>query len=145
MAWSKMFLSTGSRDMTILQRDIRCSKPYALKLTDHTQEVCGVKWSHDEQYMVSGGNDNKAIVWNQGGQAINKFGDHKAAVKAMAWSPHHHGLLATGGGTADRTIKLRNIFNGEIVCSEDTGSQVCNLQFSKSLHELVSTHGYSQN
>lgn len=27
----------------------------------------------------------------------------------------------------------------------DTGSQVCNLAFSKTTHELVSTHGYSLN
>jgi cell division cycle 20-like protein 1 (cofactor of APC complex) len=27
----------------------------------------------------------------------------------------------------------------------DAGSQVCNLMFSKTENELVSTHGYSQN
>jgi len=27
----------------------------------------------------------------------------------------------------------------------DTGSQVCNLSWSKNINELVSTHGYSQN
>jgi hypothetical protein len=27
----------------------------------------------------------------------------------------------------------------------DTGSQVCNLAWSRSVNELVSTHGYSQN
>ena len=27
----------------------------------------------------------------------------------------------------------------------DTGSQVCNLMFSKSTNEIVSTHGYSLN
>lgn len=42
-------------------------------------------------------------------------------------------------------IKLRNIFTSEIIATEDTGSQICNLEFSKSTHELVSTHGYSQN
>jgi cell division cycle 20-like protein 1 (cofactor of APC complex) len=145
MAWNRKWLATGSRDKSILQRDIRVQKDYVTKMNEHSQEICGLKWSSDEQYLASGGNDNKVIVWNQAGQAINKFTDHKAAVKAIAWSPHQHGLLATGGGTADRMIKMRNIFNGEIVCSEDTGSQVCNLAFSKSLHEIVSTHGYSQN
>lgn len=27
----------------------------------------------------------------------------------------------------------------------NTGSQICNLMFSKNVNELVSTHGYSQN
>ena len=30
------------------------------------------------------------------------FSDHIAAVKAVGWSPHQHGTLASGGGTADR-------------------------------------------
>lgn len=42
-------------------------------------------------------------------------------------------------------IKMRNILTGKIVCEKDAGSQVCNIAFSKSLHEIVSTHGYSQN
>lgn len=63
----------------------------------------------------------------------------------MAWSPHQHGLLVSGGGTADRTIKVRNTLTGTTIKSYDAGSQVCNLIFSKSLNELVSTHGYSQN
>lgn len=74
-----------------------------------------------------------------------KFCDHTAAVKAMAWSPHQHGLLVSGGGTADRTIKFRNTLSGTTIKSLDVGSQVCNLMFSKTLNEIVSTHGYSQN
>jgi cell division cycle 20-like protein 1 (cofactor of APC complex) len=73
------------------------------------------------------------------------FSHHKAAVKAIAWSPHRRGLLASGGGTQDRTIKQWNTINLEFVVSQDTGSQVCNLLFSKNVNELVSTHGYSQN
>jgi len=75
-----------------------------------------LKWSHDDQYLASGGNDNKVVVWSAGGQILNKFSDHRAAVKALAWSPHQHGLLATGGGTADRMIRLRNVFTGSILC-----------------------------
>jgi len=66
-------------------------------------------------------------------------------VKAISWSYNQHGLVASGGGTADRTIKFRNTLTGETKKSWDTGSQVCNLAFSHSLNELVSTHGFSQN
>jgi len=54
-------------------------------------------------------------------------------------------LLASGGGSNDKTIKLWNIKTGNKISSTDTGSQVCALEFSKSVDELVSTHGYSQN
>lgn len=84
--------------------------------------------------LASGGNDNKVAIWSQGGQLLTRFTDHHAAVKALAWSPLQHGLLATGGGTADRMMKLRNVLTGEILSEKDTGSQVCNLAFSRSTH-----------
>ena len=54
-------------------------------------------------------------------------------------------VLATGGGTADKHIRFWNTSTGERLSSVDTGSQVCNLAWSKTSEELVSTHGYSQN
>jgi cell division cycle 20-like protein 1 (cofactor of APC complex) len=75
----------------------------------------------------------------------HKFGEHQAAVKAIAWSPHQHGLLGSGGGTADRHIRFYNTVNNTSLASFDTGSQVCNLVWSKNVNEIVSTHGYSLN
>lgn len=34
------------------------------ELRGHRQEVCGLKWSFDEKYLASGGNDNKLLVWD---------------------------------------------------------------------------------
>ena len=117
-----------------------------MKLLGHKQEVCGLKWSFDGEQLASGGNDNKLFIWGmQNSAPIAKFSDHQAAVKAIAWSPHQHGLLASGGGTADRCIKFWNTLTFECSMSLDTGSQVCNLMFSKNGNELVSTHGYSLN
>lgn len=39
---------------------------------------------------------------------IFKLDEHIAAVKALAWSPHQHGLLASGGGSADKKICFWN-------------------------------------
>ena len=162
LAWNGDTLSSGSRDRMILQRDVRTPaiQPER-KLGGHRQEVCGLKWSPDNQWLASGGNDNKLFVWSAaGGSAgnnlvngngstssspVHSFTDHAAAVKAIAWSPHHHGLLASGGGTADRCIRFWNTLTGQAMQSVDTGSQVCNLAWSKHASELVSTHGYSQN
>jgi len=147
LAWNGDNLSSGSRDRLILQRDVR-TPPLASerRLVGHRQEVCGLKWSPDNQYLASGGNDNKLFVWNSSmTQPVHTFTEHLAAVKAIAWSPHHHGLLASGGGTADRCIRFWNTLTGQAMQSVDTGSQVCNLAWSKHSSELVSTHGYSQN
>lgn len=113
----------------------------------HKQEICGLKWSYDKQQLASGGNDNKLCIWSirNSQSPVGKFSSHQAAVKALAWSPHQHGLLASGGGTADRCIKFWNTLALREINSVETGSQICNLMFSKNVNEIVSTHGYSQN
>lgn len=139
LAWNTDILSSGSRDRLILQRDIRtpCVLPDR-KLTGHRQEVCGLKWSPDHQHLASGGNDNKLYVWNMTStNPVQTYNEHLAAVKAIAWSPHQHGLLASGGGTADRCIRFWNTLTCQPLQCVDTGSQVCNLAWSKHSNELV--------
>lgn len=74
-----------------------------------------------------------------------QYEQHTAAVKAIAWSPHQHGLLVSGGGTADRTIRVWDALTSSSSGCIHTESQVCNLIFSRNYNEFVSTHGYSQN
>ncbi|XP_031666634.1 fizzy-related protein homolog isoform X3 [Oncorhynchus kisutch] len=146
LAWNGEQLSSGSRDRVILQRDVRTPPSAERRLQGHRQEVCGLKWSPDHQHLASGGNDNKLLVWNSSSLLpMQQYSDHLAAVKAIAWSPHQHGLLVSGGGTADRCLRFWNTLTGQPLQSTDTGSQVCNLAWSKHANELVSTHGYSQN
>ncbi|KAG9149486.1 hypothetical protein Leryth_020514 [Lithospermum erythrorhizon] len=146
LAWNSRILSSGSRDRNILQHDMRVSSDYISKLVGHKSEVCGLKWSHDDRELASGGNDNQLLVWNQHShKPILRLQEHTAAVKAITWSPHQSGLLASGGGTADRCIRFWNTSNGNHLNCVDTGSQVCNLSWSKNVNEIVSTHGYSQN
>ncbi|KAM0828993.1 hypothetical protein ACQ4PT_067164 [Festuca glaucescens] len=146
LAWNSTILSSGSRDKNILQHDIRVPSDYISKFSGHRSEVCGLKWSHDDRELASGGNDNQLLVWNQRSQQpVLRLTKHTAAVKAIAWSPHQHSLVASGGGTADRCIRFWNTANGNMLNSIDTGSQVCNLAWCKNVNELVSTHGYSQN
>ncbi|WCJ19639.1 hypothetical protein M5689_001923 [Euphorbia peplus] len=146
LAWNSRILSSGSRDRNILNHDLRVSSDYISKLVGHKSEVCGLKWSCDDRELASGGNDNQLLVWNQHSQhPILKLTEHTAAVKAITWSPHQSNLLASGGGTADRCIRFWNTTNGHQLNHVDTGSQVCNLAWSKNVNEIVSTHGYSQN
>ncbi|TFK33846.1 WD40 repeat-like protein [Crucibulum laeve] len=121
--------------------------------------------------LASGGNDNKVCIWDlrgskragaagrnvpaasgssgsageeaPGDAPLWKFHEHTAAVKALAWDPHVSGVLATGGGTQDKHIRFWNVINGTMLNELDTGSQVCNLIWSLTSHELVSTHGFS--
>ncbi|KAL2419362.1 Fizzy-related protein-like protein [Exophiala dermatitidis] len=146
LAWNDHILTSGSRDRLIYHRDVRSPDQYLRRLAGHKQEVCGLRWNTEDGQLASGGNDNKLIVWDKLSDTPRyRFSNHVAAVKAIAWSPHQHHLLASGGGTADRTIKFWNTSNGSLIKEVDTGSQVCNLAWSKNSDEIVSTHGYSQN
>ena len=141
-------LSTGSRDKSIVHRDVRVGKRTIInKSNGHKQEVCGLRWSPDGQYISSGGNDNKVMIWNEARleNPCLKFSEHKAAVKALSWSAYQNGLLATGGGTADKCIKLWDVTTGKSQGGIDTGSQVCNMIWGINKNELVTTHGYSKN
>ena len=149
VSWNRNLISSGSKDFSIITRDIRCKdsdENIVKKYLGHQQEVCGLKWSFDGSQLASGGNDNFLMVWSlHSNKPLMENKDHLAAVKAIAWSPHQHNILASGGGTADRTIRFWNTTNFKQILKVDTGSQVCNLVFSKSTNEIVSTHGYSLN
>jgi cell division cycle 20-like protein 1 (cofactor of APC complex) len=126
LAWNNHILSSGSRDRTILHRDVRVPDQYIRRLAGHhKQEVCGLKWNSDTDQLASGGNDNKLFVWSgTDTRPTWRFGEHRAAVKAIAWSPHQRGVLASGGGTADKKIRFWNSLTGGLVSEWDTGSQV---------------------
>ncbi|BFZ56812.1 substrate-specific activator of APC-dependent proteolysis [Savitreella phatthalungensis] len=146
LAWNDSILSSGSRDRLIYHRDVRIPEHHIKCLRAHRQEVCGLKWNCEDGQLASGGNDNKLIIWDGLSETpLHKFSQHTAAVKAIAWNPHQRGVLGSGGGTQDRTIKFWNTLVGRQLSEIDTGSQVCNLAWSKTSNELVSTHGYSEN
>lgn len=146
LAWNEHILSSGSRDRKIYNRDVRDQSHFINCLESHKQEVCGLKWNVEENKLASGGNDNKLFVWDGlNTKPLHQFTEHNAAVKAISWSPHQRGILASGGGTADKTIKVWNTLVGSRVHNVDTGSQVCNLVWSKNSNEIVSTHGFSRN
>ncbi|EGR33768.1 WD regulatory protein, putative [Ichthyophthirius multifiliis] len=146
VAWKDdNIIATGSRDKQIICTDIRSRFPFQT-FKGHQQEICGLKWSFDNQMLASGGNDNKLFVWSlKSHNYLYKFNQHKAAVKAIAWNPHQHGVLVSGGGTMDKSIRFWNTQIGKQVDQIETNSQVCNLVFSKNQNEFVSTHGFQDN
>lgn len=149
LSWNRHILSSGGRDSIIVNHDVRVAQHNVATLAGHTQEVCGLSWSPDGTTLASGSNDNTLCLWNAGTTSTNTprytLTDHQAAVKALAWSPHERNLLATGGGTADRTIKFWNTQTGSCLNSIDTGSQVCNLLWNPYEKEILSSHGYARN
>lgn len=146
LAWREATLTSGSKDGSVHHSDVRQGNPIIAKLKAHAQEVCGLEWSSDGQFLASGGNDNRVCVWEgMSEEPKHTLTEHMAAVKALSWCPWQRNLLATGGGTADRTIRFWNAQSGTCLNWVDAGSQVCDLKWSLHDKELVSGHGFSQN
>lgn len=166
IAWNDgNFVSSGGRDGAIFNHDVRASNSVQSKYLAHMQEVCGLAWSHDGSTLASGGNENLLMIWdavassnsNNVNSSPSRRGlhssntprltldSHKAAVRALSWCPWQRATLASGGGTADRTIRIWNTSTGACLRSVDTGSQVCALQWLEANKELVSSHGFSDN
>ena len=75
---------------------------------------------------------------------------HKSGIKALSWCPSNSNKFVSGGGTADKTIKIWNLIknNNEkyLLGSSYTNDQVCYLNWSENNNnEIVSTHGYTGN
>eukprot|EP01052_Picozoa_sp_SAG31_P032976 SAG31_NODE_3672_length_4001_cov_3.839313_3_plen_186_part_00 len=123
LSWNNHLLSSGSRDSMIFNHDIRAQTHHQSTLQGHRQEVCGLKWSPDGKQLASGGNDNLLNIWDHGRTTARlTFSNHCAAVKALAWCPFRSNLLASGGGTADRTIRFWNSSSG---CANTCDVVVC--------------------
>ena len=138
-------LITGSRDSFIYLYDLRLKNQPIKTFSHHNQEVCGLKWSPTGRYFASGGNDNKLHVFSIKTDFPLYKKTHRAAVKAIAWSENSINLLASGAGSADRCLRIFNTDKNKVIYCKDTGSQICNLKFSKRKEEIITSHGFSTN
>ena len=146
LAWNQHLVSSGSRQGTIINFDVRADAPIISRWKQQTREVCQLAWSPDGTTLASGSNDDTVGIWDIKASTSSKprfqFTGHVAAVKALAWSPHERGVLASGGGSADRCIKFWNTHTGRLLSSIDTPAQVCALLWNPHAKEILSSHGY---
>ncbi|KAB2598449.1 hypothetical protein D8674_001369 [Pyrus ussuriensis x Pyrus communis] len=116
VAWNGHVLTSGSRDTSIINHDVRAGSNVASRLQAHKEEVCGLKWSEGGNVLASGGNDNLLYIWDSSkmnsSRFLFRFREHSAAVKALAWCPYQ--------------------------------SEVCGLEWNRHHKEILSAHGYSR-
>ncbi|KAK9471223.1 WD40-repeat-containing domain protein [Dipodascopsis tothii] len=117
------------------------------RIRGHSQQICGIAFNPTGMQMAVGANDNTCTVWDmedRGPMSTPRYRwDHRAAVKALAYCPWSHALLATGGGSNDRTIRFWHTNSGALVKSINVNAQVTSLIWSRSTKEIVATFGYA--
>ena len=165
LSWNDNILSSGSKDRYIKNFDVRMKSPEISKIKRHKQEICSLKYSIEGDLLASGGNDNIAYIWDIRNLKNNIFNFlldnnnpnpyeikpysvnnlHNAAVKAMNWCPWKRHVLATGGGSKDKTIKIYSCDCNKLMRNINTGSQVCALVWNEKEKEIISSHGYNKN
>ncbi|KAK6464866.1 anaphase promoting complex, Cdc20, Cdh1, and Ama1 subunits [Scheffersomyces coipomensis] len=154
--WNNHMLTSGSRIGNIYHSDVRLPQQITSKSENvHTAEICGLEYRSDGIQFASGGNDNLVSIWDvrqshssTSGQPLFTKTNHKAAVKALSWCPYQPSLLATGGGSSDKTINFWNTTTGARVNTIETGSQISSLNWGYANGiglEIVATHGFPTN
>uniref|UniRef100_A0A7M4FHY6 Cell division cycle 20 n=1 Tax=Crocodylus porosus TaxID=8502 RepID=A0A7M4FHY6_CROPO len=122
LSWNSYILSSGARTGHIHHHDVRVAEHHVATLAGHTQE-----------------GDSGDFA------PIQTFTQHQGAVKAVAWCPWQSNVLATGGGTSDRHIRIWNVCSGTCLNTVDAHSQVCAILWSTNYKEFISGHGFAQN
>ena len=139
-------LVCGSQDGLISLFDIRSkNKPQRVFFGFH-QEICGLSYSSSVNRLVSGCNNGLMSVWDLSRPEPEKqMRHHKSAVRGIAWSCFERGVVYSGGGKKDKTLKVFNYLNNSLVKTVNVDSQITGITFSKLTGEFVTTHGFMEN
>ncbi|XP_025419613.1 chromatin assembly factor 1 subunit B [Sipha flava] len=75
-------------------------------LRGHLEDVYDISWSPDSKRLISGGVDNKAIIWDvDKGQYKAILNDHKGFVQGVSWDPLNKYAATL---SSDRTLRVFN-------------------------------------
>ncbi|GJN90721.1 hypothetical protein Rhopal_003735-T1 [Rhodotorula paludigena] len=150
LSWSGAIVASGCRSGEIWNSDVRIAQHCVAQLKGHRGEVCGLEWRPEiagglsgggQGLLASGGNDNVVNVWDGRMTTAPKMSKTNHTAAALAWCPWNSSLLASGGGSSDRTIHFWNTTQSARLNSLVTTSQVTSLKWNPHAKELLSTHG----
>ena len=144
--WSDCIFS-GSKDKTVQMIDRREGDSPTKEFLGHSKQVLNVRKSpNNHPYILSGGNDNKALVYDIRKEKNYLFkATHEGPVRAIDWSSRRKGVFATGGGSSDMIVKLWNLNHQKKIDEVMTGAQVCDVKFSPLEKEIVVSLGGEAN
>ena len=129
-----------SQDGTLLAASFETSTALVWRLSDglivqrlhhhgHTGWIRSVAFSPNGHHLVSGSNDNTAIVWDiRSGRALLRLEGHSDQVWAVGYSPDGS-RIATG--SRDKSVKMWDGSSGECLHSIHLGEEVSKVMFSR--------------
>ena len=110
------FLSTGSRDMSVILWSLTTGD-YLRTLLGHKEVILSLEFSEDGVLLASGSGDHRAIVWDvASGNVLHVLGPHDGCGHVFAFSEDHRHLT-----TATCVWELKS---GELVESRERETEV---------------------
>ncbi|CAN8066744.1 unnamed protein product [Agarophyton chilense] len=139
------YLASSSKDALILVwrcgalLEGRCNKSNVIlhKLRGHTQMVCFLSWSPDDQFLLSTSNDQTIRLWDmKTGECCRVFEKHTDPVTSCAWMPNGKTFVS---GSQDQKLLEWNVESGEVIASYTVPNRVNDLTISTNGKLLVAT------
>ena len=106
-------------------------------------EICKTIYSKNNNYVLSGGNDNNAMIFDFKAYKVIKSISHKGAIKGLAINPNEN-FLVTGGGNKDKMIKLWDLKKVKQISETKANSQITALEFINN-NTIFTSFGYNEN
>jgi len=137
-----IFLGTKEGNLTLL--DTRRRTIINLSDSDSSQ-ICGIDYNGGN-YLACGRNNNRVDIYDVRNMNAPFYRSlrHNAGVKAVKFAPQQSYLIATGGGTHDKTIHLWDVTDGSTKHSINTGNQICGIHWYSN-KTLFTNFGYTGN
>jgi cell division cycle 20-like protein 1 (cofactor of APC complex) len=130
----------GNHASDLVQIDLRAS--HSRRMALNIGPICNLACR--ESILLAGGDDNVMRVYDTramaDGNPLYSFA-HNAAVRALSFLPGNRDVCVTGGGLADKTIRLYDIKRGKQLCQVEVHAQVSNI-LALEENSFISTHGF---
>ena len=106
-------------------------------------EICKTIYSRNNNFVISGGNDNNGIIFDFRNYKIVKSITHKGAIKGMSINLDENYLIS-GGGNKDKMIKLWDLKKLKQVSETKANSQITAIEFINN-NTVFTSFGYNEN
>lgn len=124
--------------------DSRIWKPHKLSLEGHPPEdsLFGIDWNHDGQFLATGSSEGAVRIYDIRilKKCLFNYKHGTATVKALAWHPTLP-ILASGGGSYDRFLKMVDLRDQTQFTPLYTEAQVASLVWLSKQH-LLAGYGF---
>ena len=109
----------------VTQLDDNVSQSNSFPLLGHSDNVTGIRWSHNDKYVATASADSTMRIWDATtGAEVRRIAAHRGSVNSVEWSTKDDSQITTA--SADSTARIWDVatgnevrqFKGHIGCVE---------------------------